>query len=198
METASTIDGSQETVVNDSNTAQDSQQSSIESAIDTVQSSPQIETQSSEQSPLEIGENSDNGQSVDITPQKMTTTQTATRGENTVQSPPNQSPLKPTTDSVENGVVVANPPVMGGDTLSLQSLGNVWVSIYRDNTPVLEKILVKGEILDLTPYNGDILELGNAGLVQLFKSGKNSRTLGQYGEVKQNIVIGDGLKIYFD
>lgn len=82
--------------------------------------------------------------------------------------------------------------------LSLQSLGNVWVSVRAGDVAVVEKILTKGEALDLSPYGGATLELGNAGLVKLSKQGKISQALGQYGEVKQNIIIGDDLNIFFD
>lgn len=91
-------------------------------------------------------------------------------------------------------------PVVNGvdNSLVLKSLGSVWVAVHRDGKAMVEKVLRPGEALDLTPYDGAILHLGNAGLVQLFQGDKISRVLGQYGEVKQNITIGKNLNDYFD
>ena len=82
--------------------------------------------------------------------------------------------------------------------LSLNSTGHVWVVIRHGENIVMERLLASGDMLNLTQYAGYTMDLGNAGVVSLNRNNENSQVLGQLGEVKEGLLLGSALNIYFE
>ena len=184
-----------------SETAQNSQQKAESAVSETV--SPQTETvadtsgDTATQETTVAQNDADEKPAEPVTDEKPTeTTAPETQTTNTASS---ENPTQTPTQSTEPvALVVSDADKQYITDLSLSSVGNVWVLIRHDGNIVMERLMTSGEQLQLAQYAGYTLDLGNAGVVTLNRNDTTSRALGQLGEVKEGLLLGSGLNMYFE
>jgi cytoskeletal protein RodZ len=72
--------------------------------------------------------------------------------------------------------------------LEITATGQCWVSVDRDGTPSIRKVMESGEVLSFDAAESFRIILGNAGGVHLKINGKPARPLGKPGEVVKVLI----------
>lgn len=86
------------------------------------------------------------------------------------------------------------PPPPGTIRLEFEVLQECWVSVNRDGSRVLVKILEPGDDQSFSATEQFYLVLGNAGGVRLKINGKQVKPLGKRGEVVRVLINGQNIK----
>ena len=169
-----------ETPVED--TAQNTDENTAENQTETTATEPTTTAENTDATPTETAQNPT------ATPE--TVVAETPKKEITTPEPAQTTPVTPiqVSDADRNYIT----------DLSLSSAGNVWVLIRHDGKIVMERLMTAGENLQLAQYVGYTLDLGNAGVVNLNRNDTISKSLGQLGEVKEGLLLGSGLNIYFE
>ena len=90
------------------------------------------------------------------------------------------------------------PPARGALRLEIGISENCWVSVDRDGSPALRKLMTPGEIQSVDANEQFLLIVGNAGGVHLKINGKPAKPLGKSGEVVRILINGNNLQDLLD
>jgi cytoskeleton protein RodZ len=103
---------------------------------------------------------------------------------------PEPRPVEPSIASAQAPVILQNQetespafPSASALRLEIAATENCWISVDRDGSPAVRKLLVPGEVQQVKASEQFSIILGNAGGVRLRINGKATRSLGKSGEV---------------
>jgi cytoskeleton protein RodZ len=104
----------------------------------------------------------------------------------TAAEPPAAAPAPPA--SAQTPAETAPPNSVSGIRLEISATEQCWVSVDRDGTPAIRKIMMPGEVQTFRPAEKFLIVLGNAGGVHLKLNGKPAKSLGKSGDVVKVLI----------
>ena len=126
-----------------------------------------------------------------------------------VNTPPESSPLMPSTAQTEPAPAAgiaqtavspdsAPPPLQSSLQLEIAATQQCWISVEQDASRSFRKLMNPGDVQRLYAAEQFFIIVGNAGGVQLKINGKPAKSLGKPGEVVKILINEKNLQDYLD
>jgi cytoskeletal protein RodZ len=95
----------------------------------------------------------------------------------------------PAPEPADTAAAPAADPAGGPLLLALEAAADTWVELRADDGEAVDRLLPKGERLEVSFSEKVEMNLGDAGAVRWSLNGRPGRPLGSRGEMRHNIVI---------